>query len=299
MSWICRIELLVVAGITILGTGCVVPGSIRDERPCPCPTGWYCQDEVCVQGAIPDLGAPDGGPRDLGSEEGDGGPNDLGTDAMDAFEPGDMGPRGPVAEYACEEVGFGVIEDETGNGNDARCGLCPTIVPGRIGMACEFDAAAFLRVAYADDLDPSDGFSVSFWFRVEAAGDYSLVAMPVGTSTLNAWQVYIDRGEPRVTFGHEESGGTMRELHGPLVPEGAWTHVAATYDGTRKRLYVDGIEYGPADAEILGDGRDLFIGADQNDGATIRGELDGWLDEVVYYDHALDTAAVRALAEVP
>jgi extracellular elastinolytic metalloproteinase len=74
---------------------------------------------------------------------------------------------------------------------------------------------------------------------------------------------------------------------------GRWHHVAATYDGTTRTLYLDGVALG---ADVPGehsvpDARNLRIGSNSNGNFTF---LNGRLDEVRVYSVALTPAQLRA-----
>jgi hypothetical protein len=74
---------------------------------------------------------------------------------------------------------------------------------------------------------------------------------------------------------------------------GRWHHVAATYDGTTRTLYLDGVALG---ADVPGvhtvpDARNLRIGSNSNGNFTF---LNGRLDEVRVYSVALTSAQLRA-----
>src|SRR5687768_12498551 len=72
---------------------------------------------------------------------------------------------------------------------------------------------------------------------------------------------------------------------------GQWQHVAATYDGTTARFYVDGVETASAPfAGNLGDGNSWRIGAY---GAPATGFFDGLVDNVRIYDRALSASEVE------
>jgi len=81
------------------------------------------------------------------------------------------------------------------------------------------------------------------------------------------------------------------------VPWGSWHHVAATYDGTNWRLYLDGV----LDAQLAvnatprADSIQHFgLGAAFNSAGVAAGSLHGALDEVRVWDHARSDAEIAA-----
>jgi hypothetical protein len=89
------------------------------------------------------------------------------------------------------------------------------------------------------------------------------------------------------------------------IPIGEWHHVAATYDGTTWRLYVDGALDGAAatgGAEPRADSIQHFgVGTSFNSTGVAAGRLHGAIDELRVWNHARDEAqlAETMFAEVP
>lgn len=122
----------------------------------------------------------------------------------------------------------------------------------------------------------------------------------LNTGTPNSWQLEADQlnaNELGLAFTHYD--GTTNQF--TATPElsltlGQWQHLAGTFDGTTKRVYVDGIELAATPGTtLLYDDFPLKIGCDQNNGV-----LDllfvGRLDDVQIYDRALSPAEISALA---
>ena len=92
-------------------------------------------------------------------------------------------------------------------------------------------------------------------------------------------------------------GATNQNVYGtaPLVA-GVWTHLAATYDRTTIRFYVNGIQVATAaqTAAISTSNAVLTIGAD------FYGEyFNGLIDEVRIYNRALTAAEILASMTTP
>jgi len=307
-----------VAALALAASACTVPDDLLEGRPCPCIEGWVCQSDVCVR-AVGDGGAERdfGVERDAGDESDAFVAEDAATDGqtpdmpvtVDAFVAEDGGPAGPalVGRWECErlvELAMrSTMEDASGNGYTATCSgaECPTIVIGRIGSGCRFDGDQELRVATDDAFEPADGFSVTVWVRTpHPATAQSLVAMPYGVDVLNSWQIFMPASAGTVSFVTTD-GETPNTLvaAGALADE-AWQHVAVTWDGERRHLYLDGT--------LVGSGATLphmfalgpvLIGRDENVGEGAALGMTGVLDDVRVYDGPLDEAAIRALATVP
>src|SRR5690606_39718643 len=75
--------------------------------------------------------------------------------------------------------------------------------------------------------------------------------------------------------------------------DGTWLHLVGTYDGTRMRIYVNGVEQGSKTGpESIGvNSLPLGIGAESNATRATKGAVDG----VRLYDPALSAAAVADL----
>jgi len=108
----------------------------------------------------------------------------------------------------------------------------------------------------------------------------------------------------RVTF-ELPGGGPRPQLvrsSRPLAP-GRWAHVAATFDGQRAVLFVDGAPDADAVVEPFDSSRGpVFLGARPEAGGRrpkLGTGLDGRLDDVRLYRGALSAREVRDLAEPP
>lgn len=83
-----------------------------------------------------------------------------------------------------------------------------------------------------------------------------------------------------------------------VYPANVWRHLAATYDGSRLRLYVDGAQAGSRlySGVTLTSDSPLYFGKYRAnaDGST-GGYFDGWLDEVRFYNRVLTAADLAQL----
>ena len=78
------------------------------------------------------------------------------------------------------------------------------------------------------------------------------------------------------------------------VPLGTWTHLAATYDGTRLRLFINGIQAGwfGVTGTITDSALPLYIGGNAYWGEFFKGTI----DEVRVFSVALTADQILAVA---
>jgi hypothetical protein len=102
-------------------------------------------------------------------------------------------------------------------------------------------------------------------------------------------------------YGYFNGGATQTTEHGvegpASLPLNTWTHLATTYDGSRLRLYVNGVEVASAafTGSIATSGGAFRIG-----GNSIWGEFfEGFIDEIRIYDRALEPAEIQADMNTP
>jgi hypothetical protein len=78
---------------------------------------------------------------------------------------------------------------------------------------------------------------------------------------------------------------------------GSWTHLAATYDGTWQRLYINGVEVAQQmqTGLIASSSGDLSIGGD----SVWKQYFQGRIDEVRIYNRALSASEIQADMDTP
>jgi len=136
-------------------------------------------------------------------------------------------------------------------------------------------AARFLLAQYLFETPPG-GESLKGWLAF---------TYPVGSD----WKFYIGR-----CSGIEADGLCDYASSATTLQAGTWYHLAATYDGTTMRVYVDGALDGQATStrSLPAITDPLRIGWD----GTYYPTLDGTIDEVALFDVALSAARVQAHA---
>lgn len=150
--------------------------------------------------------------------------------------------------------------------------------------------ANYLERVGVTELNDVRSFSVEAWVRPQGTSEAAVVTALANLPS-TGYQVSLVPG-PSVRF---RTGASVNpaarefdDLIGGSVTVGEWNHVVATYDGSRKRLFLNGSLVGEQSVAVRPSPSLLFrLGAGNGSGApgTV---LNGLLDEVAFYRRALD-----------
>jgi hypothetical protein len=119
----------------------------------------------------------------------------------------------------------------------------------------------------------------------------------LGKDTTNAprdgWNINLAANTHIVDFERWSNGTSNTIASTTAIASGTWYHLAATYDGTTMRLYVNGVQQASAASSIsqLNTTYPFRIGAV---GATGGAKYSGTIDEVAIYNRALSAAEINA-----
>ena len=221
--------------------------------------------------------------------------------------------------------GEGNANDSAGDNSGQPAGRL-TYAEGKIGQAFRLDGVnSFVKIPQSPSLNLSDHLTVSFWMKADPdnsmgtvqglfASDFYVIEISSGyggrmgvnfavsttanqSADWNGWQ----RGVTTVadyTHISQVNGG------GAPVTSGEWHHIAATYDGSKLQLYVDGRPWGNPISHT-GSIRPMlsksFITIGSEDGRTTCPDclanryFKGLIDEIAVYDCALSAAEIQTI----
>lgn len=183
-----------------------------------------------------------------------------------------------------------------------------TFIPGRVsaGLALRLDGAGSVEVPDAAGLRPAQ-FTLGAWVSPEfQAPGVPLAILSKGSSDTDpllpagAYTWWLGAVDGLASFSVRQGAGTIT-LQGRTDISGDWHHVAASYDGTTVRLYVDGVE---EDTRVL----TLPLHYDTGSVPLVIGDLTGTgssqrffglVDDVTLHGRALGPTEVQALVNGP
>lgn len=218
--------------------------------------------------------------------------------AADMEAPIETPRTGPIAAYSFDEgePGDETADDVTGHGHTATLEGGTEWTRGRYGGALGFlkegDCAS---VADSPELRLTEEFTIEAWVRpdggiyedpvvVRESGGEDIFGLGIGSTEEGYAEAFIGEG-----------GAAQTAVGGPEIREYEWVHLAATWDGQKIRLYVDG-ELADTQAASAPGGAEggLRIGCD-----SPNGPFGGRIDELRVYGRTLNQGEVAADMETP
>ncbi|MCU0794511.1 MAG: putative Ig domain-containing protein [Akkermansiaceae bacterium] len=205
-------------------------------------------------------------------------------------------PSGMLASYRFE----GNPDDSKGTLHGTWSSGTAGYVPGFIGQAASFSPAAGNWIELPADVFPrpiaTTPRSFEVWFRTTAHGPILGQRSPDDTGFVPA--LYV--GTNGNLFGNFFWRGTTQSLQSTTaVNDGRWHHVAATFDGTTQRIYLDGalmaqaipsLEYG-TQTYRYSIGRAISTGWPNITQSIFQGDI----DEAAIYNRELTLSEVSAI----
>jgi hypothetical protein len=194
-----------------------------------------------------------------------------------------------------------------GNANDIQDGNNGTLqggatfAPGKVGEAFSF-ASNTDKVLVPHNTNQNTGAQITLdaWVLIPNSFSDSVVTVPeiISKHTPNVNDGYrfeLSNSPPRNAFNGlfieitTTNGFFDLEVDNVITP-GTWQHLAATYDGTTIRLFVNGVEVGntPASGSIVPVTGDLTIGANNQSSSRV-------IDEVELFNRALSATEIGSI----
>ncbi len=201
-----------------------------------------------------------------------------------------------VACYQMDEGSGNVLLDGSMYGKDAGIYGTPVWVAGKTGQAIDFSGTG--QYAIAPDsapLDVTDAVTITGWIRPEKVANQIILKKTIGT-TASGFGLSLGSNN-KISFQINGGTSTVQSLTNYATDGTTWQHVAATFDGTNLKIYINGIldnTTAVASTAITPNTTALGIGA-QSDGTTL---YQGALDDVRIFNRAMTMGEIQALIGV-
>jgi hypothetical protein len=165
-------------------------------------------------------------------------------------------------------------------------------VQGRRGYALDCRGGCVI-VPCGNQISDLSQLSIECWVRTDLPDQHNkwIVNRVFGGVETTGFRLGLLHGKP--SFQLPVTPWSHHLVGNLPLPTGRWVHVAATFDGTTMRLYMDGQEVGTMErpGRVAGNDRHLILG---NYDVDHPAHFTGLLDEVRIYNRALPQAEIAA-----
>lgn len=210
-----------------------------------------------------------------------------------------------VASYGFNENGGAVLTDFSGRNNNGTLANGPVwTTSGKYGGALSFDGTNDLvNIADASSLDLTNGMTIEAWVNSNNLTGYKTVLCKENGTNNFVYTLAANNGATTATSQRPDArmanGTYVVTVTGTTkLPVNTWTHLAATYDGSVFRYYVNGTQV--ATTSINGQ-MGVSTGMLRLGGTTTLGNqyFSGLIDEVRIYNRALTASEIQTDMNTP
>jgi hypothetical protein len=206
-------------------------------------------------------------------------------------------PPGMLAFWRGETDASDLIGGHNGTFFSGTTAISAPITPsGKVGKALDFDGTVHVRVPDSPALRPAQITLEAWVFPTQLTGNQTVTIIARGSSSTgdDTWFLGILNGLPIFSTS---SVGLPLPINTPVsIQINQWTHLAASFDGSTQRLYVNGAEvasqggviplvYDPSPTVPV------TIGSDWDSAASSL-RFTGHIDEVSIYNRALTSTEI-------
>lgn len=187
------------------------------------------------------------------------------------------------------------LVDSSGLGNNGTLTGHPAWTAGKESLALQLDGATYATCPSASSLDITGAITLAAWIRPTHVATQYLIKKAILGSTDGYELSLSSSGKVFFRLDQASHANTYRvdSTTSYAIDGSTWMQVAATYDGTTMRLYINGVQEaslaGPA--AIGSNSTSLGIGA-QPDGTS---PFVGAIDEARIWARALSPSEIQAL----
>jgi PKD repeat protein len=226
-----------------------------------------------------------------------------------AYRAAVLGTTGISDLWRLDETSGTTATDANGGNNNGTYVSSPTSVAPLISGETNSFARSFNGTSQYIDASPTpfgtpSTFSAETWVKTsaqKASGGYHFLISDSESDLNNGFSLVIDSSNrPTFVVARENIIGMVTRAtatSATTVAPNTTHYIVGTYDGSRARIYVDGVER--ANATFSGNvtwdsGRDLRLGRPVSSTSLSQRYLQGTLDEPAIYTSALSAATVLA-----
>ncbi|MHA2473532.1 MAG: DUF2341 domain-containing protein, partial [Promethearchaeota archaeon] len=191
----------------------------------------------------------------------------------------------PIGVWKNNYAGVWHLKESSGSHHDSALdvyngverGTVVQDTSGFIDGANEFvgiTTESWIEVVNSPNLLEDSAFTVEAWFKLESLPNNWVGLVETGRSVEPDWAgLWIDSSNA-ITFGWDwRSGGNV---HGSVLSDNQWYHAVAAYNGTQRKLFLNGaLDAGPSAGTLNTITQNWWIGTDSN-----GNYFDGIIDEV-------------------
>lgn len=221
-----------------------------------------------------------------------------GAEIQTIFTGGITPPTTPTTGLVSYWPADGNANDVTGP-NNGTLRNSAAFGPGFAGQAFSLDGSGgYIEVPDSPSLSVTGHLTLSAYIKINTNGPQQAIIEKYDVPGRNGYLLRLLGGKLLADICDPNTCSQPPAAGATTVSTGTWHHVAAVFDGTSVKVYLDGILDGSVATNfVLTDGAaSLKIGARGDDANT---RLGGLIDEVKIYNRALSASEIQTLSAPP